>query len=207
MKTKFMSFVPAALIAGVWGLGLTSFQEPVAAAEGNLVAQVDTVQFARGAKSWADTCARCHNMRDARSLRDDQWRAAVAHMRVRAGLTANEASDILAFLQQSNNVDRVETTAASMRISDSNTGKAVYAQTCFACHGDDGKGAIPGVSDLTEADGPLSKPDAVLLASISNGLTTPGAALSMPARGGNPAMTDDEIVAVLAYLHATFGKP
>lgn len=59
-------------------------------------------QFAQGAKSWSDNCGQCHNVRDPKELRDDQWRAAVAHMRVRANLTGEEARDILAFLQQSN---------------------------------------------------------------------------------------------------------
>jgi cytochrome c1 len=72
------------------------------ASEEGTVSQSDPMQFARGAKSWADTCARCHNYRDAGSIRDDQWRAVVAHMRVRAGLTADEAEDILVFLQGSN---------------------------------------------------------------------------------------------------------
>lgn len=58
--------------------------------------------FARGAKAWADNCTRCHNMRDPKEFRDDQWRPIVAHMRVRAGLTGPEARDILLFLQSSN---------------------------------------------------------------------------------------------------------
>ncbi len=62
----------------------------------------DPSQFARGAQTWAATCARCHNMRDPKELRDDQWRAVVAHMRVRANLTGQEARDVLAFLQESN---------------------------------------------------------------------------------------------------------
>lgn len=62
----------------------------------------DPMVFARGAKAWAETCGRCHNMRDARELRDDQWRAAVAHMRVRAHMTEQETHDILRFLQGSN---------------------------------------------------------------------------------------------------------
>ncbi len=102
MKIQYVPLVSAALLAGVLGLGILSIQSPVEAAESNSAKQLDPMQFARGAKSWADTCARCHNMRDARSLRDDQWRAAIAHMRVRAGLTATEAEDVLAFLQQSN---------------------------------------------------------------------------------------------------------
>ena len=64
--------------------------------------QPDPAAFARGARAWAEQCARCHNMRDPRELRDDQWRAVVTHMRVRAGLTGEQARDILRFLQESN---------------------------------------------------------------------------------------------------------
>lgn len=64
--------------------------------------QDDALNFARGAQAWASNCARCHNMRDAAELRDDQWRPVVAHMRLRAGLTATESRQILQFLQQSN---------------------------------------------------------------------------------------------------------
>lgn len=100
MKIKLIASLAAALLVTVLGFGLMSTQGSVVAAETS--APSDPMQFARGAKSWADTCARCHNMRDARSLRDDQWRAAMAHMRIRAGLTASETEDILAFLQGSN---------------------------------------------------------------------------------------------------------
>lgn len=43
-----------------------------------------------------------HNLRPASDLRDDQWRVVVAHMRVRADLTGQEARDVLKFLQESN---------------------------------------------------------------------------------------------------------
>lgn len=102
MNSKLIYVVPAILLVTVLGFGLMSTQGSVVAAETSAAAPADPMQFARGAKSWADTCARCHNMRDARSLRDDQWRAAMAHMRIRAGLTASETEDILAFLQGSN---------------------------------------------------------------------------------------------------------
>ena len=85
-------------------------------------------------------------------------------------------------------------------------GQAIYSQTCIACHGANGKGAIPGVSDFTANDGPLSKTDDELWTSIRDGLVTPGAALSMPAKGGNPALSDADIQAVLAYLRKTFGQ-
>jgi len=58
--------------------------------------------FVKGAKAWANNCTRCHNLRDAKELRDDQWITTTFHMRVRAGLTGQETRDILTFLQQSN---------------------------------------------------------------------------------------------------------
>ena len=64
--------------------------------------QQDAAAFARGAQSWSQNCARCHNMRDAKEFRDDQWRVIVNHMRVRAGLTGQESRDILLFLQKNN---------------------------------------------------------------------------------------------------------
>ncbi len=91
-----------ALVGLVFGVGAMFSPSGAQAEETTPIAQSDPMQFARGAKAWADTCARCHNMRDAKSLRDDQWRPAIAHMRVRAGLTGKEADDVLAFLQQSN---------------------------------------------------------------------------------------------------------
>lgn len=58
--------------------------------------------FTRGAKSWSDNCTRCHNVRDPKELRDDQWITTTYHMRVRAGLTGQETRDIIEFLQKSN---------------------------------------------------------------------------------------------------------
>jgi len=57
---------------------------------------------ARGAKAWVDNCVRCHEARDPKELRDDQWITTTFHMRLRAGLTGQETRDIIAFLQMSN---------------------------------------------------------------------------------------------------------
>ena len=56
----------------------------------------------KGAKAWSENCMRCHNLRDASELRDDQWITTTFHMRVRGGLTGQETRDILTFLQNSN---------------------------------------------------------------------------------------------------------
>lgn len=102
MRTKSFRLIPIVAITAILGLGILAAQATAVAEEAATPKQSDPIQFANGAKTWADTCARCHNMRDPKSLRDDQWRAAIAHMRVRAGLTAKEAENVLVFLQQSN---------------------------------------------------------------------------------------------------------
>ena len=89
---------------------------------------------------------------------------------------------------------------------DSAAGESVYSQTCVACHGANGKGAIPGVADLTDTDGSLSKADAELIKNITDGFQSPGSFMAMPAKGGNPGLTKEDIKAVLAYLRTTFGS-
>jgi cytochrome c1 len=102
MKIRaFKILIAAAAVASV-SLGLLGLERTVQAQDEPAVSQPDPMQFARGAQTWADNCARCHNMRDPKELRDDQWRVVVSHMRVRAGLTGQEARDVLAFLQGSN---------------------------------------------------------------------------------------------------------
>lgn len=107
MNKTVLTWVPIAMLAAVLGLGILTLQSKAVADDATAVSekpikQSDPMQFVNGAKTWANTCARCHNMRDPKSLRDDQWRAAMAHMRVRAHLTEKEAEDVLVFLQQSN---------------------------------------------------------------------------------------------------------
>jgi len=61
--------------------------------------QVVTVS---GVKLWVENCARCHVIRPPESYSDAQWDIAVLHMRVRANLTANEASAIVKYLKAAN---------------------------------------------------------------------------------------------------------
>ena len=83
-------------------------------------------------------------------------------------------------------------------------GKAIYEQTCVACHGVKGKSSIPGVADLAGRNGPLTKSDGELITSIRDGVQRPGSMMTMPPKGGNPALTDEEIQAVLDYIRKTF---
>lgn len=70
----------------------------------------DPMQMARGAKAWAETCNRCHNMRAPKELSDEEWDVSATHMRVRANLPGDVVRDIIAFLQASNN-ERVKESA------------------------------------------------------------------------------------------------
>ena len=62
----------------------------------------DMLAFGRGAKAWADNCARCHTMRNPKELTDAQWTVVTTHMRLRAGLDGQQVRDISLFLQASN---------------------------------------------------------------------------------------------------------
>jgi len=162
--------------------------------------------FARGSKAWAETCGGCHNIRSPKELRDDQWVSAVFHMRARAGLTGQETRDIITFLQASNATTPGEKSSTAEKSGPALEGKTVYEKSCAACHGSDGKGALPGTPDLTQKAGPLSKSDEELLRNIINGFQSPGAAMAMPPKGGNPDLTSEEIEGVLKYIRETFGS-
>jgi len=82
-------------------------------------------------------------------------------------------------------------------------GKSVYEGTCVACHGANGKGTLPGVPDLK---GPLKGSDELVLKRMREGYQSPGSPMAMPPKGGNPALTDDDLKAVLAYMRKAFGR-
>lgn len=154
----------------------------------------------RGAQQWANNCSRCHNMRDPKEFRDDLWAPVVLHMRVRAGLTGQQARDITAFLQSSN---FLPSAVAPATMSSGLSGQEIYSQTCIACHGADGSGAMPGVPDFKER---LSKSDDILFKHITEGFQTPGSPMAMPARGGNPNYTNQDLRETLSYIRNNFGK-
>ena len=163
----------------------------------------------RGARTWADNCDRCHNMRDPKDFRDDEWKSIMAHMRVRGGLTGQEARDVVAFLQASNFHQAAAPASAGAGGGGgvaAGRGEEVYNQTCVACHGSDGKGVLPGAPDFTDPGGRLSKSDEILLQHIIEGFQSPGSPMAMPPKGGNPELTVPELRAALAYIRERFGK-
>jgi mono/diheme cytochrome c family protein len=81
----------------------------------------------------------------------------------------------------------------------------LYAQTCVACHGVNGKGVIPGMPDMTARGGPLaSKSEAELVRSILNGVQSTRSPIAMPPKGGNPALTEADAAALVKFLRVRF---
>jgi disulfide bond formation protein DsbB len=83
-------------------------------------------------------------------------------------------------------------------------GKAEYDMVCFACHGADATGVSGLGKDLTISEFTQGLTDAELVAfikvgrSVSDPANTTG--IDMPPKGGNPALSDQDIYDIVAYL-------
>jgi cytochrome c5 len=75
------------------------------------------------------------------------------------------------------------------------SGKEVYDSVCFACH-TSGVLAAPKFRDQADWASRIVKGKEVLLQSSINGLN------NMPARGGNPSLTDEELKVAIEYMLA-----
>lgn len=85
-------------------------------------------------------------------------------------------------------------------------GESQYNTTCVACHGADGKGAIPGIPDFTSLSSPLKKKHYnILIENVKKGFKSKGSPMPMPAKGGNPNLSDEDIKDVIGYLLQRFG--
>ena len=83
-------------------------------------------------------------------------------------------------------------------------GETIFNNRCSVCHGPGGEGILGLGKPLTTSDFTAGLTDAELLAFLQQGrpsddpLNTTG--IAMPARGGTPALGDDDLVDVIAYL-------
>ena len=93
-----------------------------------------------------------------------------------------------------------------LKEADYDNGKKIYTGTCIVCHGKDGKGALPGISDFTKKTGSLAKEDKILLAHILNGYQGKGSLMAMPPKGGNPKLSNEDIKDCLLYIRKKFGS-
>ena len=97
-------------------------------------------------------------------------------------------------------------TAPAGPVGDAANGAKIYATACVACHGPDAKGVTGLGKDLTTSEWMAQQTDEQLIEFIKRGrdasdpLNTTG--IAMPPKGGNPAMTDQEIADIVAYLRS-----
>ncbi|HQS58754.1 MAG: hypothetical protein B7Y56_10760 [Gallionellales bacterium 35-53-114] len=91
--------------------------------------------------------------------------------------------------------------------SDADTGKTIYFRTCLVCHGSDGTGDMPGVSDLTKKGAGLYQDDSILLSRMQNGYQSTDSSMAMPPRGGDPALTESDLKEVLKFMRKKFQVP
>jgi disulfide bond formation protein DsbB len=88
-------------------------------------------------------------------------------------------------------------------------GQKVFAATCAACHGPDAKGLPDLGKDLTTSTFAKGLSDDELVTFIEKGRDTTDPAnttgVAMPPKGGNPALTDDDIKSVVEYVRTLEG--
>ena len=88
-------------------------------------------------------------------------------------------------------------------------GETLYGQTCFTCHGPDATGVEGLGKDLTNNEFIMGSTDQELLEYVKQGRpadhpdNTTGVA--MPPKGGFDFLTDDDILAIIAYLRTLQG--
>lgn len=96
--------------------------------------------------------------------------------------------------------------AAAALVGDPAAGEKVYQVSCVACHGPDARGVAGLGKSLHPEDSNFisERTDAELVEYIKVGrrvdylLNTTG--IDMPPKGGNPAMTEQEMYNVVAYM-------
>jgi disulfide bond formation protein DsbB len=98
-----------------------------------------------------------------------------------------------------------EPAAQPVSMGDPVKGKENFA-TCAGCHGPDGKGITGLGKDMTSSEFIASQTDEQLLAFVKVGrpatdpLNTVG--VDMPPKGGNPALTDAQIMDIIAFIRS-----
>lgn len=96
--------------------------------------------------------------------------------------------------------------AAAAPEGNAENGAKVFSTACVACHGPDAKGVTGLGKDLTVSEWVGQQSDAQLVEFIKKGrdtsdpLNTTGVA--MPPKGGNPAMSEQEIADIVAFIRS-----
>ena len=97
-----------------------------------------------------------------------------------------------------------EPAAEAVATGDAVKGEEQFTATCLACHGVGGVGIEGLGKDMTTSEFIKGLSDAELLAFIKTGRSMSDPAnttgVDMPLKGGNPALTDENINDIIAYI-------
>jgi len=101
--------------------------------------------------------------------------------------------------------------SATPHVGDAAQGKRIYLGTCAACHAPDGSGVKGQGQNLRDSSYLKDKTDAQALAFVKAGRQPfdPESKLhlAMPARGGNPALSDASLLDAIAYVREFHSQP
>lgn len=109
-------------------------------------------------------------------------------------------------VQDENPANLVEETeeVETASVDASAQGQQLYNGLCIACHGANAEGVTGLGKNLNESEFFTGSTDEELVAFIAEGRPASDSAnttgVDMPARGGNPNLTDEDLAAVVAYL-------
>ena len=96
--------------------------------------------------------------------------------------------------------------APAALVGDAANGGKIFTTACVACHGPEGKGVTGLGKDLTTSEWVGQQTDEQLVEFIKKGrdagdaLNTTGVA--MPPKGGNPAMSEQEVADIVAFVRS-----
>ena len=102
------------------------------------------------------------------------------------------------------NSQATATPTEAVSLGDPVVGKEKYDQVCITCHGPGGEGVSGLGKPFTTSEFVRSTDDEALLAFVKTGrpISDPAntTGVDMPPKGGNPALTDEDILNIIAYI-------
>lgn len=162
--------------------------------------------IAAGAKVYGENCGRCHNPRAPTERTDREWTVIVNHMRVRGGLTGNQARQVLAFLREMNRLPSlaslaeavpaapgpVQSLPPALGASSADGPALIESKGCLGCHvlGKAGGNLGPSLNGVMGRRGVEFVEKKLRNPAFNNSNTL------MP----NLGLTDAEIEAIVEYL-------
>jgi mono/diheme cytochrome c family protein len=151
------------LTSRTWILGLFASGGLLAGSTPGLTQQAGSV--VEGARIYGDVCGTCHNPRSPLERSDRDWVTIVNHMRVRANMSGQQARDVLAFLQATNQDPRQEANipreTGDPAIGVQQAGEVAQGErlvgekACLGCHiiGDGGGNIGPSLNGVVSRKG------------------------------------------------------